>query len=66
VLDELLFPAKLQLGIQGIEQTEDTITIHIRGTKSSAVCPACGTESGRIHSIYQRYPKDVSLVGQVV
>ena len=66
MLDELLLPAELQLSIQRIEATERAITICIGCTKETAVCPDCGTESDRVNSVYDRYPTDLPLAGQVV
>jgi transposase len=65
-LDELLFPAEWQLSIQGIEHSQTAITIRIGGTKNSAPCPTCGQESDRVHSVYERHPKDLPLVGRAV
>jgi hypothetical protein len=62
VLDELLFPAEWRLSIQRLEHGETTITICIGSTKDRAACPGCGTESDRIHSVYERRPTDLPLV----
>lgn len=66
MLDEVLFPAEWQLSIQRIEQSERAIIICIGGTKDRAPCPACGQESDRIHSVYERHPSDLPLVGWMV
>jgi hypothetical protein len=65
-LDEVWFPAELNVGIEQVERSGDTVTIWIGATKKSAVCPGCGQESDRVHSIYQRKPKDLPLVGYAV
>jgi transposase len=66
MLDELLFPGDLQLGIQQIEKVENSILIWICCAKKTAVCPECGRESDRLHSAYERHPKDLPFVGQAV
>lgn len=66
MLDELLFPAELQVRIDHVERSEQTITIRIGSTRYAAVCPACGQESRRIHSVYQRSPRDLPIVGYAV
>ncbi len=66
LLDELLFPAELHVHIDQVERSEQTITIRIRSTRDVGVCPACGQESRRIHSVYQRSPKDLPIVGYAV
>lgn len=66
MLDELLFPAELQVSIDQVERSEQTITIRIGSTRKAAVCPACGQESRRIHSVYHRSPKDLPIVGYAV
>jgi len=66
MLEEVLFPAELGLGIEQIETTENSITIWICSAQESAVCPACGRASDRLHSVYQRHPQDLPLAGHRV
>jgi transposase len=66
LLDELLFPAELQVHIDQVERNEQAITIRIGSNRNTAVCPGCGQESRRIHSVYRRSPKDLPIVGYAV
>lgn len=66
LFEELLLPAESHLNIRQIESAEGVITIFLCSTKKSGFCPDCGTESGRVHSEYQRSPKDLPCMGQTV
>lgn len=49
-----------------VEIVGDTIRIHSRSTKSTAMCPRCGTVSHHIHSRYQRQLADLPAHGRKV
>jgi len=66
VLDALLFCPELHLNIQQIECMQDVIRIWICCEKKNAVCPDCGRESERVHSVYERCPQDLPCMGQAV
>lgn len=66
LFEELLLPAESHLNIRQIEKTEGLITIFLCSTKKSGFCPDCGIESGRVHSEYQRSPRDLPCMGQAV
>lgn len=66
MLDALLFPPELHLSIQQIDCADNAIRITICCEKRTAVCPGCGISSDRVHSEYERYPKDLPCMGQTV
>ena len=45
------------------ERVGDRIVIHVESTRTEAVCPYCGTVSGKIHSLYERTIHDLPLQG---
>ncbi len=66
MLDELVFSPELHLSIQQIDYAEHVIWIAICSAKQSAVCSGCGMSSDRVHSEYERYPRDLPCMGQAV
>ena len=66
MLDKLLFPVESHVTIQQIDGSESLITISIYSENKSGVCPGCGVENDRVHSAYQRHPKDLPCMGQAV
>ncbi|HEU5377222.1 MAG TPA: ISL3 family transposase [Ktedonobacteraceae bacterium] len=46
--------------------TEENLTICVTSQTKQARCPACQQVSHRIHSYYQRCPRDLPISGQVV
>ena len=45
---------------------DETMIVTLRSEALTAVCPPCGQESQRIHSRYQRKPRDLPLSGRPV
>lgn len=45
---------------------ESQITVTAAANSASAICPACGHESNRVHSYYTRSPRDLPITGQAV
>jgi len=45
---------------------DETVTVTLCSEALTAVCPVCGQESQRIHSRYQRKPRDLPLSGRPV
>ena len=66
MLTDILFPAELQLCIDGVEMENEAISICIRSTNEKGVCPYCQTISERVHSSYQREPADLPIAGYTV
>lgn len=50
------------LQIDHLELTADGVTLTARSAAGSAICPQCGNVSARVHSSYQRFPHDRSLL----
>jgi transposase len=66
MLTDVLFPAALQLHVDGIEMEKDTVNILVTSRNGRSVCPHCQAISERVHSIYQRHPADLPLAGYTV
>ncbi len=66
MLTDVLFPAELQLHIDGIEMEENTVNISVASTNWRSICPHCQTISERVHSRYDRHPADLPLAGYIV
>ncbi len=66
MLTDILFPAELQLCIDGVKMENEAISICIRSTNERGICPHCRTISERVHSSYQREPADLPLAGYAV
>jgi len=54
------------LAIEGIETEADKLRISARPLSPTAICPACGTASARIHSRYRRTLTDLPSQGRRV
>ncbi len=61
MLTDVLFPAELQLRVDGVEMEKNTVNISVASTNGRSVCPHCQTISERIHSSYSRHPADLPL-----
>ena len=66
MLTDVLFPAELQLRVDGVEMEKNTVNISVASTNGRSVCPHCQTISERIHSSYSRHPADLPLAGYTV
>ena len=66
MLTDVLFPAELQLHVDGIAMEKNTVNISVASTNGRSICPHCQTISERVHSSYNRHPADLSLVGYTV
>jgi transposase len=66
MLTDILFPAELQLRVDGVEMDNNTVNISVASTNGRSVCPHCQTTSERIHSSYSRHPADLPLVDYTV
>ena len=66
MLTNVLFPAELQLRVDGIEMKNEIIDISVTSRNGQCICPHCHTISERIHSSYQRHPADLPLAGYTV
>lgn len=60
---QTLLPDSKVLRCDGIERSQDVVTIRISATSSSACCPNCGRDTSRIHSYYQRTLADLPWHG---
>ena len=52
--------------VERVERTADGVHIAARPRSASALCPACGAASSRVHSRYERTLADVAVGGQRV
>jgi transposase len=66
MLTDVLFPAELQLRVDGVEMEKNTVNISVASTNGRSVCPHCQTISERIHSSYNRHPADLPLADYTV
>ena len=66
MLTDVLFPAELQLRVDGVEMKNETIDISVTSRNGQCICPHCQTISERVHSSYQRCPADLPLAGYTV
>jgi len=39
------------------------LTLYLKSPMTSSCCPACGTESNRVHGYFWRYPQDLTWAG---
>lgn len=60
---ETLFASQGHLWVQQIEGDSETLDIYAQGSKPEAVCPHCQQASQKVHSRYQRHPRDVPCLG---
>ena len=66
MLTDVLFPDELQLRVDDVEMENETMSISVTSTNGQSICPHCQTISERIHSIYNRHPADLPIVGYTV
>ena len=66
MLTDVLFPAELQLRVDGVEMEKNTVNILVASTNGRSTCPHCQTISERIHSSYSRHPADLPLADYTV
>ena len=66
MLTDVLFPAELQLRVDGVEMDNNTVNISVASTNGRSICPHCQTISDRIHSSYSRHPADLPLADYTV
>ena len=66
MLTDMLFPAELQLRVDGVEMRNETIDISVTSRNGQCICPHCQTISERVHSSYQGHPADLPLAGYTV
>ena len=66
MLTDVLFPAELQLRVDGVEMDKNTVNISVTSTNGRSTCPHCQTISERIHSSYSRHPADLPLADYTV
>lgn len=61
-----LFPAQLALDFEDALHVEGILTLTLSSSCSTSTCPACGQDSFRVHSHYERTLKDLPCLGQRV
>ena len=59
-----LFPVLGQVGIEGIELSDNGIRIDAHTRGKTAPCPRCSTRSARVHSRYARTLTDLAVGGR--
>jgi hypothetical protein len=60
---ELLLPSGTQLVIEAAQVQTEKIDIFAHREVVSAACPDCQEASTKIHSCYQRHPRDLPCFG---
>lgn len=65
ILSHIPFPLP-GLEVKQADLVENTLIITAVSTSEAAICPSCGQSSTRIHSYYQRSPRDLPSSGQLV
>ena len=58
----IIFPDLPAVEVEGVEEAEE-ITLILRTTSPTALCPSCGTASSRIQSRYTRTLRDLPSIG---
>ncbi|MDQ3523254.1 MAG: ISL3 family transposase [Gemmatimonadota bacterium] len=61
-----LLPNSPGLKLEDIFIEAEAVSLRIASTHPTAACPACGRESGRLHSHYERAVSDLPWAGRVV
>lgn len=59
MITQMLLPDPHQLHLEGLEVDEQVLIMTVSATSDQACCPDCGSFSQRIHSRYQRCPRDL-------
>ena len=65
-LSMTLLPNSPGLKLEDIFIEAEAVSLRIASTHPTAACPACGRESGRLHSHYERTVSDLPWAGRVV
>lgn len=65
-LHTTLLPKFSGLKLEDIAIDAETVSLRVGSTQPTATCPACGRESGKLHSHYERTVSDVPWAGRVV
>lgn len=60
---EILLPDPTQLCLDGLEIEDQVLILTLSTTSKQAMCPYCSTVSKRVHSHYQRQPRDLPCFG---
>lgn len=62
----MVFSGLSPLAIEGVVDEGERIVVRARTPKDTAVCPVCGTLSGRVHGYHWRTVADVPVDGRRV
>ena len=57
-------PDPAGLGCEHLEIGQDRVTLDLESIATSAICPVCGSSSGRVHSRYTRTVSDLPWLGK--
>ncbi|WP_042433950.1 ISL3 family transposase [Streptacidiphilus anmyonensis] len=60
----MLFPHWAHVRVESVGVVGRTVRVRAGGRATSVACPACGTDSSRVHSRYERRPADASVGNQ--
>jgi transposase len=63
LMDEFIKQLDEHLNYIRHETVGDTLEIYVESNRREAVCPYCGTASGKVHSIYERSIQDLPIMG---
>lgn len=61
VMDEFIKLLNADLEYIDHSMGEDTFFIKVKSNKFTAICPFCGCESSRVHSVYERSFQDLPI-----
>ncbi|MGW8352334.1 transposase family protein [Streptomyces wedmorensis] len=65
-LEELLFPADPGVRVVSVQDDGEAIRVDVRCRTAGALCPGCGSWSGRVNGSYLRFPADLPVAGRRV
>lgn len=63
MFNEILLPDPAQLCLDGLDIDDQSLILTLSTTSEQAICPYCSTVSKRVHSHYQRQPRDLPCFG---
>jgi transposase len=62
----IVFSGLSALVIDGVEDAGDAVVVRAKTRGGAVSCPACGTETARVHGYHERTPADVPVDGRRV
>ena len=62
----IIIPDLPDVQVEGVDTAAEEITLTLRTTSPTALCPSCGAESSRIQSCYTRTLRDLPSAGRPI